>query len=66
MDDFLKELDGSNVLHEGEAQTYFEHAVILRDTVGAALVCIVRPALTSFICAGSLFAVEPCLVAAWF
>eukprot|EP00038_Savillea_parva_P007613 m.171377 g.171377 ORF g.171377 m.171377 type:complete len:824 (-) comp13368_c0_seq1:139-2610(-) len=33
MDDFLKELDGSNVLHEGEAQTYFEHAVTLRDTV---------------------------------
>mmetsp|Transcript_12378 Transcript_12378/g.31660 ORF Transcript_12378/g.31660 Transcript_12378/m.31660 type:complete len:856 (-) Transcript_12378:2026-4593(-) len=33
MDDFLAELDGSNALHEGEAQTYFEHAVTLRDTV---------------------------------
>lgn len=33
MDDFLSELDGSNALYEGEAQTYFEHAVNLRDTI---------------------------------
>eukprot|EP00041_Stephanoeca_diplocostata_P003725 m.37467 g.37467 ORF g.37467 m.37467 type:complete len:874 (+) comp14563_c0_seq2:179-2800(+) len=33
MDDFLAELDGSNALHEGDAQTYFDHAMSLRDTI---------------------------------
>ena len=33
LDEFLAELDGSNFLHEGEAQAYFEHAMTLRDTV---------------------------------
>ena len=33
MDSFLSELDGLNALHEGETQTYFQHAVTLRQTI---------------------------------
>eukprot|EP00039_Didymoeca_costata_P009155 m.121080 g.121080 ORF g.121080 m.121080 type:complete len:827 (+) comp14380_c0_seq2:256-2736(+) len=33
MDSFIAELDGLNTLEEGEAETYFHHAVSLRNTI---------------------------------
>jgi hypothetical protein len=33
IDSFLEELDSLNTLHEGETQTYFQHAVTLRQTI---------------------------------
>ena len=33
IDSFLEELDSLNTLNEGETETYFQHAVILRQTI---------------------------------